>query len=73
MTVNELIQFVNRVVADTSNLERGFLLGAGYDGDRKVAYLKILDPNTQKVYYYYDKTFHKPYCFSKKSPSELAY
>ncbi|MFP3166344.1 MAG: DNA-directed DNA polymerase I [Nitrososphaeria archaeon] len=73
MTVNELIQFVNGVVADTSNLERGFLLGAGYDGDRKVAYLKILDPNTQKVYYYYDKTFHKPYCFSKKSPSELAY
>ncbi|MGC8600054.1 MAG: DNA-directed DNA polymerase I [Nitrososphaeria archaeon] len=73
MTVNELIQFVNGVVVDTSNLERGFLLGAGYDGDKKVAYLKILDPNTQKVYYYYDKTFHKPYCFSKKSPSELAY
>jgi len=73
MTVNELIQFVNGVVVDTSNLERGFLLGAGYDGDKKVAYLKILDPDTQKVYYYYDKTFHKPYCFSKKSPSELAY
>jgi DNA polymerase I len=73
MSVNELIQFINGVVADTPNLERGFLLGAGYDGDKKVAYLKILDPNTQKVYYYYDKTSHKPYCFSKKSPSELAY
>ena len=73
MSVNDLIGFLNDVVKDTPELDKGFLLGAGYDGDRRVAYLKILDPETQKVRYYYDKTLHKPYCFSKKSPAELAY
>ncbi|MDP8023884.1 MAG: DNA-directed DNA polymerase I [Nitrososphaeria archaeon] len=73
MSVNDLIGFLNDVVKDTPELDKGFLLGAGYDGDRRVAYLKILDPETQRVRYYYDKTLHKPYCFSKKSPAELAY
>ncbi len=73
MSVNELVQILSDSVKDTDNLDYGFLLGAGYDGEKKVAYLKILDPKAQKVYYYYDKSGHKPYCYSKKSPSELSY
>ncbi|MGC8569645.1 MAG: DNA-directed DNA polymerase I [Nitrososphaeria archaeon] len=73
MLINDLIQRLNETVKDTDSLERGFLLGAGYDGDKGVAYLKILEPSAQRVYYYYDKTGHRPYCYSRKSPAELAY
>ncbi|GBC68693.1 DNA polymerase II [archaeon HR01] len=50
---------------------RYFLLGAGYDGQERLAYLKMLDPETQKVIILKDKTGHKPYCFTDKHVEEL--
>ncbi len=73
MSVFELVNKVNGAVKEAESLDSGFLLGAGYDGDKGLAYLKILDPSQQVVYYYYDKMGHRPYCYSKKTPAELAY
>ncbi len=73
MSVSELSEFLDAAVKDINRLENGFLLGVGYNGDKGLAYLKLLEPLNQKVYYYYDKTGHKPYCYSKKTPEELSY
>ena len=37
------------------------LLSVGYDGKKRCAVLKLLELDTQKVYYWYDNTGHKPY------------
>jgi len=73
MSVSELSLFLDEAVKDVNRLENGFLLGAGYNGEKGIAFLKLLDPTNQKVYYYYDKTGHKPYCYSRKTPEELSY
>ncbi|MEM0146109.1 MAG: DNA-directed DNA polymerase I [Conexivisphaerales archaeon] len=72
MSVSELSMFLDEAVKDVNRLENGFLLGASYNGEKKIAYLKLLDPSDQKVYYYYDKIGHKPYCYSRKGPDELS-
>ncbi len=68
-----LTQKLRSVLEGRDEIEEGFLIGAGYDGEKGVAYLKFLDPKTNKIYYYYDKTGHKPYCYSRLSPAELMY
>ncbi len=40
-----------------------YLVGVYYDGDS--AYLKLYEPNSQRLFRYTDKTGHKPYCFFK--------
>jgi len=41
-----------------------YFTSIGYDGDKRVAYIKLYDPETQKVHVWYDDTGHKPYCLS---------
>ncbi|MDG7034770.1 MAG: ribonuclease H-like domain-containing protein [Nitrososphaerota archaeon] len=69
------IAFLTQKISEQSkgitDLKGGFLLGAGYDGDKKLAYLKFLDTVSQSICYYYDNSGHRPYCYSKKTPSEL--
>ncbi len=55
-----------------SNISESLLLGAGYDGQKKAAFLQFYDPNSQRIFFHYDRSGHKPYVYSKKSPSELA-
>jgi DNA polymerase I len=68
---SELINKVRRSQDDTNDLESGLLIGAGYDGDKKLAFLKFYDPKTDTIRLYYDKSGHKPYCYSKLPPDEL--
>ena len=54
-----------------SDVAEGILLSASYDGDRRVAYLRLYDPKTQRIHFWFDNTGHKPYCLSDLLPAEL--
>jgi len=46
------------------SLSESFFVGIGYDGERNSAFIKLYEPKHQRIYYWYDNTNHKPYCFS---------
>jgi DNA polymerase, archaea type len=41
------------------------LLSAIYLGDEQKAYLKFYDSNSNRIYFWRDRTNHKPYCYTK--------
>ncbi len=57
---------------EPEELGRAYLIDVSYDGKRGCARLKLYEPGEQKVYVWYDKTGHKPYCLTDISPGELA-
>ena len=54
-----------------ANLPSSLLISATYNGPKKMVVLKFYEPESQKIFLWYDKTNHKPYCFSKLSPEDL--
>ncbi len=48
-----------------------YFAGAGYDGERRTVYLKLYDPQTQKIHFWFDNTGHTPYCLSKETSENL--
>ena len=48
-----------------------YLISIGYDGSLKKCFLRLYDPTSHKIHFWYDDTGHKPYCFSKQSLPEL--
>lgn len=53
------------------DLKEGYVLSAGYDGERKAAYLRLYEPRTGRIHFWYDNTKHLPYCFSDLPPESL--
>ncbi len=53
------------------NLTGSYFIGAGYDGERRLVFLKLYEPETQKVHFWFDNTGHLPYCYSKASIVDL--
>ncbi len=53
------------------DLAESYFIGAGYDGERRVVYLKLYDPKSQKIHFWYDNTGHVPYCLSKEPVASL--
>ncbi|HYY91740.1 MAG TPA: 3'-5' exonuclease, partial [Candidatus Dormibacteraeota bacterium] len=53
------------------DLSESYFVGAGYDGERRVVYLKLYEPKSQKIHFWYDNTGHFPYCLSKDSRSSI--
>ena len=53
------------------NLPESVFIGIGYDGERHSAFIKLYEPNRKKIYYWYDNTNHKPYCFSDQPVEKL--
>ena len=53
------------------DLEEGYVLSAGYDGERRATYIRLYEPGTGKIRFWYDNTNHHPYCFSDLSPESL--
>src|SRR5712692_11523720 len=53
------------------NLTESYFVGDGYDGERRAVYLKLYEPKTQKIHFWYDNTNHTPYCLSKEPPDTL--
>ena len=53
------------------DLAESYFIGAGYDGERRVVYLKLYEPESQKIHFWYDNTGHVPYCLSKEPVASL--
>jgi len=53
------------------NLPPSYLVSATYDGKAGKALIKLYEPVSGKIYFWYDKTGHKPYCLTNLSPIEL--
>jgi DNA polymerase, archaea type len=41
------------------------LLSSVYSGEEKIVYLKFYDPKSNVIYFWRDRTDHKPYCYTK--------
>ncbi len=48
-----------------------YLISIGYDGSLKKCFLRLYDPSSHKIHFWFDDTGHRPYCYSKQSLSEL--
>jgi DNA polymerase I len=59
------------VAEPVQDLGEGYILSAGYDGDRRAAYLRLYEPKTRRIYFWYDNKGHLPYCLSDLPPEEL--
>ena len=53
------------------DLTESYFIGAGYDGEKRVVYLKLYEPKSQKIHFWYDNTGHVPYCLSKEPVASL--
>jgi DNA polymerase, archaea type len=62
------LEFAPETPAD---LTASYLIGAGYDGDKRKALLKLYEPKSNRIYFWYDNTDHKPYCYSNLTPKEI--
>jgi len=69
-----LSQERERVVVETltpRNLSASYFVSATYDGNKRRACLKLYEPESRRIHFWYDTTGHKPYCFTNLPPSEL--
>jgi DNA polymerase I len=53
------------------NLPPSYLVCASYDGDRGKACIKLYEPKSKRIYFWYDNTGHQPYCLTNLSPLDL--
>jgi DNA polymerase I len=53
------------------NLPLSYFVSATYDGKTGKALIKLYEPVSGKIYFWYDNTGHKPYCLTNLSPIEL--
>jgi DNA polymerase I len=52
-------------------LPPSYFVSATYDGKRRSAMIKLYEPKSEKIYFWYDSTGHKPYCLTNLSTREL--
>jgi DNA polymerase I len=53
------------------NLPPSYFISATYDGKTGKTLIKLYEPISSKIYFWYDNTGHKPYCLTNLSPFEL--
>jgi DNA polymerase I len=53
------------------NLPPSYFVSATYDGRQRKAVIKLYEPASGRIYFWYDNTGHKPYCLSNLTPNEL--
>ena len=53
------------------NLPPSFFVSATYDGRRQKALIKLYEPTSNQIYFWYDNTGHQPYCLTNLSQYEL--
>jgi len=54
-----------------SNLPPSFLLSIDYSGAHNKAMARLYNPSTQRVYFWFDNTGHKPYCYTDWPPQAV--
>jgi len=57
--------------ATPASIPPSYLVSIGYDGDLKKCFLRLYEPKSHKIYFWFDDSGHKPYCYSKQSVGEL--
>ncbi|MGZ4850716.1 MAG: DNA-directed DNA polymerase I, partial [Candidatus Bathyarchaeia archaeon] len=53
------------------NLPPSYFVSASYDGRQKKVIIKLYEPESEQLYFWYDNTGHKPYCLTNLSQAEL--
>ena len=53
------------------NLSASYFISASYDGRQKKAIIKLYEPESEQIYFWYDNTGHKPYCLTNLSLDKL--
>jgi DNA polymerase I len=53
------------------NLPPSYFVSASYDGRLRKAVIKLYEPESGNIYFWYDNTGHKPYCLTNLSEREL--
>ena len=53
------------------NLPPSYFVSAAYDGRQKKAVVKLYEPESGQIYFWYDNTGHKPYLLTNLSQFEL--
>ena len=53
------------------NLPPSYLVSATYDGRLKKAVIKLYEPESGQMYFWYDNTDHKPYCLTNIPKHEM--
>ena len=49
------------------NLPASYFVSASYDGRQKKVVIKLYEPDSGELYFWYDNTGHKPYCLTNLS------
>ncbi len=55
------------------NLPPSYLLSVDYAGPLKKAIVRLYEPISKKIYFWYDNTGHLPYCYSELPPQTIDY
>ncbi|MCW4011211.1 MAG: DNA-directed DNA polymerase I [Candidatus Bathyarchaeota archaeon] len=53
------------------NLPASYFVSATYDGRQRKAVVKLYEPQSGDIYFWYDNTGHKPYCLTNLSLPDL--
>ncbi len=53
------------------NLPPSYFVSASYDGRQKKAIVKLYEPESGELYFWYDNTGHKPYCLTNLKRCDL--
>jgi DNA polymerase I len=53
------------------NLPPSYFVSTTYNGKTRKALIKLYEPASGQIYFWYDNTGHKPYCLTNLSPYEL--
>jgi len=53
------------------NLSSSYFVSATYDGEKRAVCIKLYEPKSAKIYFWYSGTEHRPYCLSNLPPQEL--
>ncbi len=54
-----------------NNLPPSYFVSATYDGEAGKAVIKLYEPSSGRIYFWYDRSGHKPYCLTNLSPYDL--
>jgi len=53
------------------DLAPSHFVSATYDGKRRLACIKLYEPESQRIYLWYDSSGHMPYCLTNLPVGEL--
>jgi DNA polymerase I len=62
---------IRHVPETPKDLPPSYFVSATYDGERRAVCVKLYEPKSEKIYFWYDNTGHKPYLLTNLSPIEL--